>query len=187
VTGVKYRATADWSVLGRKLRKDLARVKNALPNLSSESVKAYVSTGKISVDGIELVAGDLAVSRYVDLPENGEHATNTDNDVVIVLDIRVHPELEGEALARELINRAQKLRKKAGLQATDDVDLFYRFEEGDSTALKAALKSHGEIIVRTVKSEPKDESTRPKGANVIAEEEQEIGEVKLVLSLVRKV
>ena len=39
--GVQYRAVADWAVLGRKLRKDLARVKNGLPSVSSEAVKAY--------------------------------------------------------------------------------------------------------------------------------------------------
>lgn len=68
-SGVRYRAVADWSVLGRKLRKDLGRVKIALPNVSSDAVRSYVSTGKIEVDGIELVAGDLAVQRYLELPQ----------------------------------------------------------------------------------------------------------------------
>ena len=88
--GVQYRAVADWAVLGRKLRKDLARVKNGLPSVSSEAVKAYTQTGKLTVDGIELVEGDLTVQRYVELSsEQGTYGSHTDNDVVVLLD--VHP------------------------------------------------------------------------------------------------
>ena len=84
-SGVKYRAVADWPVLGRKLRKDIGRVKNALPNVPSDAVKAYVKTGKLVVDGIELVEGDLAVQRFLELPAGAEqrYATHTDNDVPI--------------------------------------------------------------------------------------------------------
>ena len=41
------------------MRKDLGRVKNALPKVSSDEIKAYIDTGKLTVDGIELVEGDL--------------------------------------------------------------------------------------------------------------------------------
>ena len=40
LSGVQYKAVADWPVLGRKLRKDLGRVRNALPNVPSDAVKA---------------------------------------------------------------------------------------------------------------------------------------------------
>ncbi|KAB5589114.1 Isoleucyl-tRNA synthetase [Ceratobasidium theobromae] len=184
-TGVKYRAVADWPVLGRKLRKDIGRVKTALPNLSSEDVKAYVQTGSIDVAGIKLVAGDLAVQRYVELPEDGTAATNTDNDVVVVLDIRIHPELEGEGLARELINRVQKLRKKAGLQAVDEVDVYYGFANGEGQDIIKAMREQAEMIQKSIKGLPKNVSQRPKGTAVLIEEEQEIGETKFSLSLVR--
>jgi len=185
LSGVRYRATADWGVLGRKLRKDIGRVKNALPKLTSEDVKGYVQTGKITVDGIELVEGDLSVQRYIELPEASEaqYATHTDSDVVIRLDIQVHKELMGEWLAREIINRVQKLRKKAGLQATDDVDVFYKFEEGSGEDLLSALQEHGETIVKTVRSVPQDVSKRVATQKVLIEEEQEVADVKFLLSL----
>jgi isoleucyl-tRNA synthetase len=183
-TGVKYRAVADWATLGRKLRKDIGRVKKALPDVSSDAIRSYVQTGRLSVDGIELVAGDLTVSRYVDLPENGTFATATDSDAVVVLDIQLHPELEGEGVARELINRIQKLRKKAGLQATDDVDVFYRFAPGSNDVLlKDVMRSHAEIIQRTVRSVPAAVSSRKPDAKVLIEETQEIGETTFDLSL----
>jgi isoleucyl-tRNA synthetase len=186
-SGVRYRAVADWPVLGRKLRKDIGRVKNALPKVSSDDIKKYSKTGKLTVDGIELVEGDLAVQRYIELPKTSgaQYATNTDNDVVVRLDIQIHPELIGEWLSRELINRVQKLRKSAGLQATDDVDVFYKIEEGDGKELLEAMKEHGEAIERTVRSVPKSVSERKNSQQQLIEEEVEIAEVKFVLSLAR--
>ncbi|KAF8322304.1 hypothetical protein DL93DRAFT_2106240 [Clavulina sp. PMI_390] len=184
-TGVKYRAAADWAVLGKKLRKDMGRVKKALPDVSSEDVKGFVTTGKLLVDGIELVTGDISVLRYVDLPADGSHATATDNDVVVVLDIQMHPELESEGVARELINRIQRLRKKAGLQATDNVDAFYSFESGMTDALEAVIQSHSEVIAKTTRSVPMKIETKAASAQPFIEEEQEIGDTKFKLSLVR--
>ncbi|EJF65096.1 hypothetical protein DICSQDRAFT_50584 [Dichomitus squalens LYAD-421 SS1] len=186
--GVKYRAVADWAVLGRKLRKDLGRVKNALPNVPSDGVRKYVETGKLTVDGIELVAGDLAVQRYIELPEQAQggdatHATNTDNEVVVRLDVTVHPELQTEYLAREFINRVQKLRKRAGLQATDDVDVYYAFEEGAGDDLRAAVEAYAETIQKTTRSVPRSVSERGTDRKVLTEEEQEIADVKFTLSL----
>lgn len=187
LSGVRYRAVADWAVLGRKLRKDLARVKNALPKVTSDEIKAYIDTGKLTVDGIELVEGDLTVQRYIDLPETAEaqYATNTDNDVVVRVDILVHPELMTEWLAREMINRVQKLRKAAGLQATDDVDVFYKFEEGEGADLLEALREYGETIQKTVRSVPRDVSQKKAERKVLIEQEQEIADVKFTLSLAR--
>jgi len=186
LSGVRYRAVADWAVLGRKLRKDLGRVKSALPGVTSDDVRSYISTGKISVDGIQLVVGDLAVQRYLELPSSaeGQYATHTDNDVVVRLDIQVHPDLEAEWLARELTNRVQKLRKKAGLQATDDVHVFYHFEEGSGVELLAALKQNTDIIQKTVGSLPADVKKRKPDSMLLIEEEQEIADVKFVLYLV---
>jgi isoleucyl-tRNA synthetase len=191
-TGIQYRAVADWAVLGRKLRKDLGKVKAALPALASDDVRRYAETGAVRVAGIELVAGDLAVQRYIALADAATHATHTDNDVVVRLDVQSHPELKGEWLAREVVNRVQKLRKKAGLQATDDVDVFYAFEEragegeGDGAGaeeLLAAMGEHAELIRRTVRNAPVDVSERREGQKVLIEEEQEVADVKFRLSM----
>jgi len=186
VSGVRYRAVADWSVLGRKLRSNLTKVKSALPDLSSDAVKAYTQTAKITVAGIDLVEGDLTVQRYIELPTGaeGQQATHTDNDVVVRLDVQVHSELAGEWLARELINRVQKLRKKAGLQATDDVEVYYEFEDGTGAELKEAMKEHAEVIQKTVRNEPVDVQSRKAGSIILIEEEQEVADVKFMLSLV---
>ncbi|RXW11587.1 hypothetical protein EST38_g14268 [Candolleomyces aberdarensis] len=186
-SGVRYKAVADWGVLGKKLRKDLARVRNALPKVSSAEIKEYVQTGKIGVDGIQLVEGDLTVQRYLELPEGSEakYATHTDNDVVIRLEIQIHDDLQNEWLAREMTNRVQKLRKKAGLQAVDEVDVFYAFGEGVGADIVAAVEHCSDLVVKTVGGLPRDVKTRKNTATVLIEEEQEIADVKFTLSLAR--
>ena len=185
-SGVRYRAVADWAVLGKKLRKDLVKVKTALPDVQSDDVKGYVKTGKIVVGGIELVEGDLQVQRYIELPagRDTQYATHTDNDVVVRLDIKAYPELTSEWLVREMINRVQKLRKKGGLQATDDVEVYYKFEDGSGGEIVKAMERHAEVMRKTVRNVPVDEKER-KGGDSLIVEEQEVAEVKFMLSLVR--
>ncbi|KAI0036892.1 isoleucine-tRNA ligase [Vararia minispora EC-137] len=186
-SGIRYRAVADWAVLGRKLRANLHKVKNALPELTSAQVKAYIDTGKVTVAGIELVEGDLTVQRYIELPEGTEnqYATHTDADVVVRLDVRDHPELKLEWLVRELINRVQKLRKKAGLLPTDDVDVFYAFEDGMGGELLSAMAENADLLQRTVRNVPVDVKGRKPDARILIDEEQEIADTRFGLSIVR--
>jgi len=189
LSGVRYRAVADWSVLGKKLRGNLARVKNALPTISSNEIKEYGRTGQITVDGIQLVEGDLAAQRYIELPpaSEGLFATNSDTDsnVAIKLDLQIHAELAGEWLAREFINRVQKLRKKAGLQATDNVHVFYRFENSTGQDIQDAITEYKDMIERTVGSTPTNAVDRTPGAQLVIEEEQVVADTKFLLYLVR--
>ena len=185
-SGIRYRAVADWAVLGKKLRKDLVKVKTGLADVPSDDIKEYVKTGKLTVGGIELVEGDLQVQRYIELPTGHEtqYATHTDNDVVVRLDIKAYPELTSEWLVREMTNRVQKLRKKGGLQATEDVEVYYKFENGSGAEIVAAIERHVEVMQKTVRNVPVDEKERKGGETLIAEE-QEVAEVKFTLSLVR--
>ncbi|GJN91022.1 hypothetical protein Rhopal_004036-T1 [Rhodotorula paludigena] len=189
--GIKFRADADYAVLGRKLRKDLARVKKALPTVASDDVKAYLATGSITVDGVELVAGDLTATRYVDLAgaqaaqSDAQYETHTNNDVVVLLDCRKRPELEQEGTAREVVNRVQRLRKKAGLVATDDIDVFYSFAAGVGKELEDIMAASADVIRKTLKKSPRPRAELEQGREVVIEEEQEVGDEKVVLTLVR--
>lgn len=61
-----------------------------------------------------------------------------------MLDTQLDEELRSEGLAREVINRVQKLRKKAGVQPGDPVEVFYSVGEitvDDKTPLSPATLS----------------------------------------------
>ncbi|WVN88285.1 isoleucine-tRNA ligase [Cryptococcus depauperatus CBS 7841] len=153
--GIKYRATADWPSLGKKLRKDIGKVRSHLPKITSEECKSFVTDGKITVNGIELVTGDLRVSRIAELAEGeNKYDTASDNDVIILLDIRRHPELESLALLRSLTSRVNKLRKEAGLKPSDKVDIFYEYDDGEENAIRLAVQGNEEYLNKQIGGVP---------------------------------
>lgn len=184
---VQYSVTADWPVLGKKLKKDMIRVKKALPNLTSEQVQGYVRDKYILVDGIRLEEGDLVVRRGVkedDATKNLE--TNTDSDVLTILDTELHPELAAEGLAREVINRVQRLRKKAGLQPTDDIKMEYRVvSDPNNIGLESALTSQSATFEKALRRNLEKEGEGPGGEGVIAEEEHEVQQATFLLRLLK--
>ncbi|SCV01381.1 LANO_0F11496g1_1 [Lachancea nothofagi CBS 11611] len=180
---IEYKAAADWPVLGKKLKKDGKKVKAALPQVTSEEVQKYVETGKIVVDGIELVKGDLTVMRVLSEDLVGEGLeTRTDQDVLIILDTKIYPELKTEGLARELVNRVQKLRKKCGLEATDDVMVQYELIK-DTIDLPSVIEVHSEMLTKTCRSEITKFDGSQQGE--IADEEQSINDTIFKLRLFR--
>lgn len=193
---VQYSVSADWPVLGKKLKKDVQKVKKALPDVTSHDCKAFLSDKKISVAGIELVEGDLVVKRALKQDENSKHQeTNTDDDVLIVLDVAIYPELAQEGLAREIINRVQQLRKKANLKPTDDIKMEYRVQEDpDAIGLESAFESQSDFIGKALRR-PLDKHavTEVEGpvvngvdeSSIIAEEVQEIQKATFLLRLLK--
>lgn len=178
--GVEYTLVADWPVLGKKLKQDSKKVKAALPKVTSDEVKQFAKSGSITVDGIQLVKEDLQVLRG--LPQekaaDGQEARSS-HDVLIILDIKLYPELQSEGLARELINRIQRLRKKAGLNATDDVQVEYDLVK-DTIEFDKMVKDNEDTLNKATK--------RPIGkysdsGNVIVDEEQSINDTVFKLRL----
>lgn len=192
---VQYSVTADWPVLGKKLKKDMARVKKALPHVTSEEAHGYATSGTLVVDGITLEEGDLVVRRGLKEDEASKHLeTNTDNDVLTILDVEIYPGLAEEGLAREIINRVQRLRKKAGLQPTDDVKMEYKvLSDPEDTGIEKVFETHSQTISRALRRPlDKHEVTHIDGQipeqqeeGIIAEEEQEVHKATFLLRLLK--
>lgn len=184
---VVYSVTADWPVLGKKLKKDMARVKKGLPLLSSEQVHGYVRDKYIMVDGIRLEEGDLVVRRGVKEDESSKNLeANTDSDVLTILDAEIHPELAQEGLAREIINRVQRLRKKAGLQPTDDIRMEYRMvKDPDNVGLEDVFSSQAPTFEKALRRPLDKRESEDTGAGLIAEEDQEIQQAVFSLRLLK--
>ncbi|KAM3469788.1 hypothetical protein MY8738_009987 [Beauveria namnaoensis] len=184
--GVQYSVTADWPVLGKKLKKDMARVKKALSSLTSEQCQGYVRDKEILVDGIKLEEGDLVVRRGVKEDETAKTwETNTDSDVLTLLDVHVYEGLAQEGLAREVINRVQKLRKKAGLQQTDDVKMEYQMlSDPESIGLEEVLVTQSAAFEKVLRR-PLEKHVVGVTGEVIAEEEQDIQKATWILRLLK--
>ncbi|OLL22879.1 Isoleucine--tRNA ligase, cytoplasmic [Neolecta irregularis DAH-3] len=184
--GVIYSVQCDWGILGKKLRKDIGKVKAALPNLSSQNVKAFLAQGEIEVDGVQLIAGDLRVLRSVDSNVHPGHETATDDDVLIILDVTIHPDLQNEGLARELANRVQRLRKKASLEQTDDVRMIYRIIE-NPIRLEEILEEQ-KVFLMSIFRRPLEKLELDEAVpmnDLIAEEQAEIQGATFLLQLLK--
>ena len=186
---VQYTCSADWPTLGKKLRKDAQKVRKLLPDLKSQEVKDFAQDGKISIGGIDLTSEDLIIKREVSNSEGKNIITNSDDDVLTILDLALDSELTQDGLGREIINRIQKLRKKAGLNATDDVEMCYKitYEPAD-VELSKAFKSRADMIKGVVRGpvvEMETMSSEASTARTILEEEQEIQKATFLLRLMK--
>ncbi|TGO44619.1 hypothetical protein BOTNAR_0781g00030 [Botryotinia narcissicola] len=184
---VQYSVNADWPVLGKKLKKEVQKVKKALPGLTSEQVHNYVLEKSIVVDGIKLEEGDLVVKRGLKDDESSKNLeTNTDEDVLTILDVELHADLADEALGREIINRVQRLRKKAGLQPTDDIKMEYKvLEDPSSIGLREAFASQAQAIEKALRRPLDEAEGSAAGESVILEEDQEIQKATFSLRLLK--
>jgi isoleucyl-tRNA synthetase len=192
---VQYSVSADWPVLGKKLKKDVQKVKKALPGLTSEQVHSFLLEKFMIIDGIRLEEGDLVVKRGLRDDDSSKYLeTNTDDDVLTILDAELYADLADEGLAREIINRVQRLRKKAGLQPTDDVKMEYKvLSDPDNIGLDKAFTGQSKVIEKALRR-PIDhhvvteiDGKIPDKAEegIILEEEQEIQKAFVLLRLLK--
>ncbi|OMH81083.1 Isoleucine-tRNA ligase, cytoplasmic [Zancudomyces culisetae] len=158
--GISYKAEPDYKKLGTKLRKNLPKVKAALPNIPAAEIKAALSTGFISVvDDITLTSDEINIVRFFDdlcLSDSHKHKSyhaNSDKDVVILLSTALSPDLIDEGLARELVNRIQRLRKKAGLQPNDPVTYYLQFNSDPNDSLLSVLSKKEAFLFSLLKQE----------------------------------
>lgn len=192
---VQYSVSADFSVLGKKLKKDAVKVKKALPALKSSEIKDFLAKGEMSVEGIKLGKEDLIVKRGLAKDEaSKDQEFNTDDDVLIILDVASYPELEQEGLAREIVRRVQDLRKKGGLVPTDDVGMEYRvLSDPENVGLEKAFENQGALFEKALRrnidkhtiTEVEGKIPEGKKEEVIAEEEQELHKATFLLRLVK--
>lgn len=192
---VQYSLIADWPSLGKKLKKDAQKVKQALPNVTSDDVRKSVQSGSLTIDGIEIGTEDLIVRRG--LAENGASKTlepNSDNDVLTILDVQLYPDLAREGIAREIVNRVQQLRKKAKLVPTDDVKMEYKvLSDPEKTGIEEVFETHGQTFEKALRR-PLDKHVVTQAGGkvpdekdevVIAAEEQEVQKATFLLRLVK--
>jgi isoleucyl-tRNA synthetase len=120
---VKYVLSPNFKSLGAKLKGDLPAVQAALKDLGQEEITEFKSKGSITVCGHCLsLADDINVNQELVGLDTSAFAYACEGNCLIIVDIRVDDSLQAEGFAREFVSRIQRLRKEAGLKATDSVD-----------------------------------------------------------------
>jgi isoleucyl-tRNA synthetase len=187
---VRYSVAADWTVLGKKFKRDAPKLAKALPKLTDEQVKQFITDGFIEIEGLRLDASDLRVKREIPSSNSNRLAINTDDHVLIILDKEIYPELAEVGLGREIINRIQRLRKKAGLTATDDVRMEYAdIKDPENIGVEKAFESQTEAFRKVLRRDVhRHDPTAARGKDdgeLIMEEQQELQSAVFMLKLLK--
>ncbi|KAI7845602.1 hypothetical protein COHA_000889 [Chlorella ohadii] len=176
------RAEPEWGVLGKRLGKAMAAVAKAVKALPMEDILAYEGGATLTVEGQELGPGDLKILRDFQPPAGTkpeEMDAAGDGEVLVVMDLRPDQELLAAGLAREVVNRVQRLRKKAGLQATDAVSVYIDLKpaaEGSAALdLTAVLASQDGYVRESLGTSILPASQRPAAEEELAREDHELG------------
>lgn len=187
---VQYTVAADWPVLGKKLKKEAKRVRDLLPTLTSNQIRQMVQDRSIEVAGVKLDSSDLIVRRVLKDTRETTLETNTDGDVLLILDIEISQSLQLEGLTREVLNRIQRLRKKAGLLPTDDVRMEYKIvKDVDQVNIEEVFVANADVLSKTLRGPVQkynDEGVfNSTNGCLILEEEQQVQHATFLLRLCR--
>jgi isoleucyl-tRNA synthetase len=135
-------AKPNYRSLGSRFGKQTNDAANAIRALSQEDVGRYQEGEAVQIEvGGEshpLVGGDVDVLQEA----SGELVVKGEGLFTVALDPELDDELLAEGLARELVNRIQRLRKDVGLEITDRIDLAI----GGGDPVQSAAGAHEEFI-----------------------------------------
>jgi isoleucyl-tRNA synthetase len=133
---VRQRVEPNPKLLGPKYGKEYPRIRQAL-QAGEFSVRA---DGGVDVASVTLLPEEVTVSLE---PAPG-YAAAADRGVLVVLDTTLTPELMAEGRAREVVRLIQDVRKRAGFDVSDRIEVRYEAADGVATV----FDQHGEYISR---------------------------------------
>jgi isoleucyl-tRNA synthetase len=158
---------ANFKTLGGRLGKDMKEVALQIASFTNQQITELEKTGSatISIDGTDyaLTPEDLIVTTE-DLPG---WKTASEEGLTVALDVNLTPALIAEGIARDLVNRIQNLRKDAGFQVTDRINIAVE----DQETIRQAVVDYGDYICAETLADRLDLKTGVHGTMVELHEE----------------
>ncbi len=166
--------------LGPKLGSGgMKKLRQAVEKLPSDKIQAIENGDTLSIEGVELGKKDILIERKAKV--SGD-ASASSGQVTIVLDTALTQELRLEGLAREFVNRVQKLRKDLNFEVTDRIIISFMTA---CPRLTVALEENSSYVQEETLAveliQTKDESAFDLGKG----EAQEIDGKTVIISLSR--
>jgi isoleucyl-tRNA synthetase len=139
---VRLSAKPDFGALGPRFGARTPAVAKAIEDLDPGSIRILRDgrTIPLSVDGQEVIVqpGDVRILEEA----SGDLTIQANEGYVVGLDTALTPDLEAEGVAREVVNRIQRLRRDSGLEVSDRI----RLSIVPSARTAAAMEAHREYI-----------------------------------------
>lgn len=143
------KAKADFKSLGPKYGQKMKAIANSINAFSQEDISEIEREGKIYIDingeKIELLQSDVEIVTQ-DIP--GWVVMN-EGAVTVALDTTITDSLRKEAIARELVNRIQNIRKEQDFEVTDFIIVEIEFNHLlDETIQEYSQYIKGETLTK---------------------------------------
>ncbi|MEM6282734.1 MAG: isoleucine--tRNA ligase, partial [Chloroflexota bacterium] len=157
---VKYSLNPIPKFLGRKFGKDFPRVQKALREGAPEAVRKYADallagnnlTVEIGGDAFEVTPEEVEVLRDVDTDDR--YALAEEQGYLAALDTSLTPELVAEGFSNEVKRRIQVMRKDAGFEIEDRIEVVYQAGERLTGAIETFREEiMGEVLANDLRSE----------------------------------
>ncbi|XP_050412605.1 isoleucine--tRNA ligase, cytoplasmic [Patella vulgata] len=175
--GVSLRAEPDHKTLGLKLKGEFKAVMAEIKKLTDKQLVEFKKTGEITVLGHKLVEEDLRLMYDVNTAKEGsQYEAHSEGEILVLLDVAPDQAMIDEGIAREVINRIQKLRKKAKLQPSDDITVYYK----TSGKLSEIITEYRDFIYSTIKQPLQ---VYPPASNVIIQDSMKLKEYNLDITI----
>ncbi len=133
---VNYKLMPNNRVLGPKFGQQFPKVRQALMALDPAQAARALQAGEgltVTVDGETAVLTDEDV--LVQTESRGGLAVASDKGVTVAVDTELTPELVQEGYARDLVRAINNMRKEAGLEISDRIELSYTAVGDVATAM----------------------------------------------------
>ena len=124
-------------LLGKKLGKRLGELRNVLQELDGSAAKKELdATGELKVtlsDGeITLTAEEL----LIETAQKEGFTSISDRGLTVVLDTTLNDQLVEEGFVREIVSKLQSMRKDAGFNVTDHIEVYHQGSEKIAQVLR---------------------------------------------------
>jgi len=181
--GVTLKAVPDIKSLGMRLKNESKQVIAAIKALTEQELAEYQKDpSNFTVNGVALEEGELKIQFTLPDKSNGDNGlksvyeAHAEGDILVLLDVQPDAEMMDEGLAREVINRIQKLRKEANLVPTDVISVFYSVSGSDEVS--NSISCNIEYISNALKA-PFTPFPVPDGKRVIIAKESDLKDALL--------
>ena len=144
---VSYDLKPNFFTLKARYGKFLGKMRGELQKLDGAQVVAAFDRGEtytLTIDGTDIILNKEDI--LVEAVKKEGFTSQVDGALTVVLDTTLTPELIEEGYAREFVSKVQSMRKDAGFDVTDRIDITCQC--GDK--LKSALEKGREIVLSGV-------------------------------------
>ena len=149
---ITYTFKPQLKTVGPKYGKYLGNIKKALAEVDGNAAMSELNeTGVLAFDfdgqKVALTKDDL----LIDMAQKEGFVATGDNNITIVLDTCLTPELIEEGFVRELVSKIQTMRKEADFDVTDHIAVYIQDNERIMSILMAnETKIKSEVLADTI-------------------------------------